>query len=141
VIEAAAPLDILPLYVKAGSILPLGPKVQHTGELLDAPWEIRIYPGADSSFDVYEDEGDSYRYEQGMYNWLTLSWEDAHGRFTASPCSGQPCHRQLRLVRVNHHHGVGLESTLQPDYTVDYCGETVSVTFRGVGEGQPERVD
>jgi alpha-D-xyloside xylohydrolase len=125
VIEAAAPLDILPLYVKAGSILPLGPKVQHTGERLDAPWEIRIYPGADGSFAVYEDEGNSYRYEQGIYSWFTLSWENALGRFTAGPCSGQPGHRELRLVRVSRNHGAGLEPTLQPDHVINYCGETV----------------
>jgi alpha-D-xyloside xylohydrolase len=126
-IDADAPLDLLPLYVRAGSLLPMGPHIQHSGEQLDAPWEIRVYPGADGSFAVYEDEGDSYRYEQGMYSWFTLSWEDMLGRFTAGPCSGQPVRRELRLVRVRDNHGYGLEPTLQPDRVIDYCGETIRV--------------
>jgi alpha-D-xyloside xylohydrolase len=124
-IQADAPLDILPLYVRAGSLLPMGPQVQHSGEQLTAPWEIRIYPGADGSFAAYEDEGDSYRYEQEIYSWFTLSWDDALGRFTAGPCSGQPVRRELRLVRVKDNHGIGLEPTLQPDHVIDYCGEIV----------------
>ena len=136
-IDADAPLDILPLYVRAGSLLPMGPHIQHSGEQLAAPWEIRIYPGADGSFAVYEDEGDSYRYEYGAYSWYTLSWEDAFGRFTAGPCSGQPGRRELRLVRVKSNHGVGLEPTLQPDRVIDYCGETVGAecAFSGEGDG------
>jgi alpha-D-xyloside xylohydrolase len=126
-IDADAPLDILPLYVKAGSLLPMGPHIQHSGEQLTAPWEIRVYPGADGSFAVYEDEGDSYHYEQGAYSWYTLSWEDALGHFTAGPCSGQPSHRELRLVRVSGNHGIGLEPTLGPDHVVDYCGEAIHV--------------
>jgi alpha-D-xyloside xylohydrolase len=126
-IDADAPLDILPLYVRAGSVLPLGPHIQHSGEQLAAPWEVRVYPGADGSFAVYEDEGDSYRYEQGAYSWLTLSWKDAVGRFTAGPYSGQPCCRELRLVLVGVDHGTGLEPTFRPDNVIDYCGETVSI--------------
>jgi alpha-D-xyloside xylohydrolase len=128
-IDADAPLDILPLYVRAGSLLPLGPHIQHSNEQLAAPWEIRVYPGADGSFAVYDDEGDSYRYEQGAYSWFTLSWEDARGRFTARPCSGQPGRRELRLVRVSGNHGVGLEPTLQPDRVIYYHGETVSADW------------
>jgi alpha-D-xyloside xylohydrolase len=126
-IHADAPLDILPLYVRAGSVLPLGPHIQHTGEQLTAPWEVRVYPGADGSFAVYEDEGDSYHYEQGAYSWLALRWDDARGRFTAEPCSGQPGHRELRLVRVSSKHGAGVEPTLQPDRAVDYCGGIIRV--------------
>jgi alpha-D-xyloside xylohydrolase len=125
-IEADAPLDILPLYVRAGSLLPMGPHIQHSGEQLAAPWEIRVYPGADGSFAVYEDEGDSYRYEQGMYSWFTLKWEDTSGCFTVGPCSGQPVRRELRLVRVGKNHGIGLEPTPHPDHVIDYGGETIS---------------
>jgi alpha-D-xyloside xylohydrolase len=142
-IDTDAPLDILPLYVRAGSLLPMGPHIQHSGEQLTAPWEIRVYPGADGSFAVYEDEGDGYRYEQGAYSWYTLSWQDALGRFTAGPCCGQPSRRELRLVRVRSNHGIGLEPTLRPDHVIDYCGETVSVeyTFREGGEGQLNGVE
>jgi len=66
-------LDTVPLYVRAGSIIPLGPDVQYTGE---KPWddlEIRVYPGADGSFTLYEDEGDSYRYEQGACSTIAFT--------------------------------------------------------------------
>jgi alpha-D-xyloside xylohydrolase len=135
-IEADAPLTILPLYVRAGSLLPMGPHIHHSGEQLDAPWEVRVYPGADGSFAVYEDEGDCYRYERGAYSWYTLNWVDARGRFTAEPRSGQPSCRELRLVRVSSNHGVGLQPTLQADRVVDFCGEIVGVedTFRELAE-------
>lgn len=60
-------LDRVPMFVRAGSILPLGPEMQYTGE---KPWdhlEIRIYPGADGDFTLYEDEGNNYNYERGVY--------------------------------------------------------------------------
>ena len=63
----------MPLYVRAGSIIPLGPDVQYTGE---KPWddlEIRVYPGADGRFVLYEDEGDSYRYEQGACSTIAFA--------------------------------------------------------------------
>ena len=66
-------LDTVPLYVRAGAILPLGPDVQYTNE---KPWddlEIRVYPGADGSFTLYEDEGDSYRYEQGACSTIEFT--------------------------------------------------------------------
>jgi alpha-D-xyloside xylohydrolase len=66
-------LDTVPLYVRAGSIIPLGPDVQYTGE---KPWddlEIRVYPGADGRFVLYEDEGDSYRYEQGACSTIAFT--------------------------------------------------------------------
>ncbi len=72
-ITRATHLDTVPLYVRAGAILPLGPDVQYTGE---KPWddlEIRVYPGADGRFVLYEDEGDSYRYEQGACSTIEFT--------------------------------------------------------------------
>ena len=71
----------IPVFVKAGAILPLGPAVQYTSE---KPWnslEIKVYPGADGCFTLYEDEGDGYGYEQGAYSTIGLSWDEAAGRF------------------------------------------------------------
>lgn len=59
------PLDIMPLYVRAGSIVPFGPAVQHVMENPDAPFEIRIYPGRDAKFTIYEDDNETYVYERG----------------------------------------------------------------------------
>ena len=69
-------LDRVPMFVRAGSILPLGPEMQYTGE---KPWdnlELRLYPGADGTFTLYEDEGDTYRYEQGVYATIRFNWND-----------------------------------------------------------------
>ncbi|MCR4957871.1 MAG: DUF5110 domain-containing protein [Prevotella sp.] len=69
-------LDRVPMFVRAGSILPLGPEMQYVGE---KPWnnlELRVYPGADASFTLYEDEGDSYNYERGVYTTITITWSD-----------------------------------------------------------------
>jgi len=66
-VEKECPLDILPLYVKTGSILPLGPFLQYAEEKPADTREIRIYPGADASFALYEDENDNYNYEKGVF--------------------------------------------------------------------------
>lgn len=70
-------LDEFPLFVRAGSIVPLGPVVEHTGQHPDAPWEIRVYPGADADFTIYEDDGETYRYECGERATTALRWDDA----------------------------------------------------------------
>ena len=111
-LEALAPLETIPLYVRAGSILPLGPVVQHANEQPTAPLEMRVYPGADGRFDLYEDEGDSYRCEQGELAWIPLAWDDPAGRFSTGPRAGRyrgmPERRDYRLVVVGPGQGVGI---------------------------------
>lgn len=75
-IEAAAPIEHSPLYVKAGSIIPFTVCQQFTGEQPDAPYTIKIYPGADSDFEIYEDAGDGYAYEQNAFATYRLHWND-----------------------------------------------------------------
>lgn len=69
-------IDEFPLFVRAGSIVPLGPVVQHTGEQPGAPWEIRVYPGADGRFTLYEDDGIGYGYERGEFSTVALRWDE-----------------------------------------------------------------
>ena len=69
-------LDRVPMFVRAGSILPLGPEMQYVGEKAWDNLELRIYPGADASFTLYEDEGDGYNYEQGIRSTITFLWND-----------------------------------------------------------------
>jgi len=76
-IEAKADIETMPLYVRAGSIIPFGPEVQYADEQPDAVIKLKVYPGKDALFTLYEDEGDSYRYEQGAYSKIALSWDDA----------------------------------------------------------------
>jgi alpha-D-xyloside xylohydrolase len=69
-------LDRVPMFVLAGSILPLGPEMQYVGEKAWDNLELRIYPGADGEFTLYEDEGDGYNYEKGVYATITMQWND-----------------------------------------------------------------
>ena len=69
-------LETLPLYVKAGSILPIGPIKQYADEKVAAPLTLRVYPGADGKFSLYEDDGISYDYEHGDFSRIECIWND-----------------------------------------------------------------
>jgi alpha-D-xyloside xylohydrolase len=77
-ITANCPLESMPLFVKAGSIIPMSPVMQFTDEDLSAMYEIRIYPGANGSFVIYEDSGDGYDYENNQYSTIELKWNDVY---------------------------------------------------------------
>lgn len=131
-IEAGAPLEIVPLFVRAGSIVPMGPKVQHVNEAPDAPLELRIYPGADGQFDLYDDEGDSYRYEHGAYAWTPISWNDQENSLTfgerRGSFEGLVKERDYKIVRVREGYGIGLDPESQPDDECMYAGQNVVKT-------------
>ncbi len=100
--------EYVPVFVKAGSILPLAEVRQHVSEALDAPWEIRIYPGADGHYTVYEDEGVNYNYEKGASATFTMQWNDAKNRLTIQARKGAypgMTDKKLRIVKVNPHTG------------------------------------
>lgn len=100
-IHCAAPLETLPLFVRAGSILALGPDVQFASEKPADPIELRVYPGADGAFSLYEDEGDSYRYEEGAYALIPISWNDRARTLTFGARQGNfPGMLQERTFRV-----------------------------------------
>ena len=80
--------DRVPMFVRAGSILPLGPEMQYVGEKAWDNLEIRVYPGANGSFVLYEDEGDSYNYEKGVYSTITFSWNDKARKLTIGARKG-----------------------------------------------------
>ena len=81
-------LDRVPMFVRAGSILPLGPEMQYVGEKTWDNLELRVYPGADGSFTLYEDEGDSYNYEKGQYATITFLWNDRSRSLTVGVRKG-----------------------------------------------------
>jgi alpha-D-xyloside xylohydrolase len=87
-ITAAAPLDDIPLFVRAGSIIPIGPVLQSTSEKSSEPIELRIYPGADAHFTLYEDAGDGYGYENGEFSLTRIRWDDTARKLHISPCEG-----------------------------------------------------
>jgi alpha-D-xyloside xylohydrolase len=75
-IKTDAPLDKIPLFVKAGSIIPMGKIIQYSGEKSADTIEIRVYKGADAKFDLYEDEDDNYNYEKGKYSIVSFKWNE-----------------------------------------------------------------
>ena len=81
-ITKQAGIDMIPLYVKAGSIVPWGPDVQYASEKTWNDLEIRVYPGADGSFVLYEDETDNYHYEEGRYTEIPFAWDDEQQTLT-----------------------------------------------------------
>lgn len=95
---ADAPLDIMPLYVRAGAIVPMGPPRQHVDDRPDAPVELHLYPGCNGSFQLYEDEGDGYNYEQGAFAVIPIEWHDASRRLLLGPRRG--CYPGMPEKRV-----------------------------------------
>jgi len=128
---AAAPIDRMPLYVRAGSIVPMGPEEEYAKQKPGDPIEIRIYPGADGDFTLYEDEGDTYNYEKGKYATIPLHWNDSAHTLTIGERKGSfPGmieNRTFNVVIVRQDHGVGVEAASSPDKTAHYSGKEVSV--------------
>ena len=81
--------DRVPMFVRAGSILPLGPEMQYVGEKAWDNLELHIYPGADGDFTLYEDEGDGYNYEKGIYTTITFHWNDKTRTLTIGERKGE----------------------------------------------------
>jgi alpha-D-xyloside xylohydrolase len=131
-INAIAPLERLPLYVRAGSILPLGPDEEWSTEKAADPIELRIYRGANGDFTLYEDENDNYDYEKGVYATIPFHWDDAGRTLTIGDRKGQfPGmleSRVFRLVFVSENHGVGVSPADEPDKVVQYAGKQTTVT-------------
>ena len=88
-VTLSTPLDLVPMFVRAGSILPLAPEMQYVGEKDWSELELRVYPGADGSFTLYEDEGDGYNYEKGLYSLIPISWNDRSRTLTIGDRKGE----------------------------------------------------
>ena len=92
-------LATLPLYVRAGAIFPLGPVKQYTSEKIDAALSVTIYPGADGSFSLYEDDGESFDYRRGEWMGVEMKWDDGRRVFHMRLMEGSrmlaPLRRQI----------------------------------------------
>jgi len=130
-IDAAAPLDRLPLFVRAGSIIPMGPDVQYAAEKPADPIELRVYRGADGAFTLYEDENDTYDYEKGVYATIPISWNEASQTLTIGERKGtfpgMLASRTFRIVFVSDGKGTGIELSAHPDKAVTYSGGSLTV--------------
>jgi alpha-D-xyloside xylohydrolase len=136
-VKADAPLARIPIYVKQGSILVLGAPVQSAAE--DAgPLEVRIYPGQDADFSLYEDRGDGYAYENGERATVPLHWDDRRRSLsigaTDGSFPGMPKQLNLRIVIVVPGHGVGTLPEERADRVVQYDGKRVVVELANSSE-------
>lgn len=99
--EVAAPIDRIPLHVRAGSIIPVGPVVQSTVQSGGDELELRIYPGADGRFSLYEDDGRSYDYERGDFAWIDFAWNNVRRTLSISAARGRYVgSRQPKRLRI-----------------------------------------
>jgi len=99
-VDRAVDLATMPLFVRAGAIVPLGPVKQYTGERVDEPTTLRIYPGADGTFLLYDDDGRSYAYERGDWMGIDCRWNDARRTLTLDLADGSRLRPPARAFRV-----------------------------------------
>ncbi len=130
-ITTDAPIDIMPLFVKAGSIVPMGPFVQYATEKPADTLEIRIYPGANGSFTLYEDENDNYNYEKGMFSTIDFAWNDQTKELTVGKRIGQfpgmLKEKTLKIILVSPNMGTGVEVPIKFNQQITYKGEELKV--------------
>ncbi len=129
-IHTPAPLSKIPLFVKAGSIIPMGKFIQYTNQKSSDTLEIRVYSGADGTFSLYEDQGDNYNYEKGEYSTIQFNWDekqqvliigDVQGQF-----SGMLQKRVFNIIWINEQSGNGI-NVCKIDKQVKYEGKKVVI--------------
>ncbi len=142
-ITAPAPLQTMPLYVRAGSIVPMGPFLQYAGEKLPNPVELRIYRGANGKFTLYEDQGNTYNYTKGIYATISISWNDKSGVLTIGKRKGSfpgmLKKRTFNIIMVNPEKGTGLHISTQPDRVVSYDGRAIKVRLGKESDNRNEK--
>jgi alpha-D-xyloside xylohydrolase len=130
IVKVNSPIEQIPLFVKAGSILPLGPKKQFTSEKVEDITELRIYNGADASFKLYEDDGVSYGYEKGEYTIIPIRWDNKRRELTIEARKGS-FHGMIKekvfnIVFVEEGKGVGINA--EPKVmTLNYKGDRLNI--------------
>ena len=127
-----APIEKMPLLIRQGSILPMGPVVQYAGEQPFAPLEIRIYPGADGRFVLYEDEGDNLNYQQGKYSEIEFVYDNATNTLTISDrkgsFEGMSESREFHIVMVDGKNGLGINESKNYK-VVKYEGKKIKISL------------
>lgn len=122
-IEFETTFDKVPMFIKAGTILPLAPVMQYAEESKWTELEIIVYPGADGTFTFYEDEGDNYNYEKGQYATITLNWNDRDKKLTISEVSGE--YTGMPEARTFNVRTAGTDAFTK----VEYTGRAVTLTL------------
>ncbi len=126
--DVPAPIDRLPLHVRAGSIVPVGPRLQSTAEATGQDLDIIVFPGRDGDFTLYEDAGLNYDYEKGRYSLIRMRWDDARGKLSLAArkgaFDGMPSARRFH-IRIARPGGAVFDAPIAK--TLTYDGRAVSV--------------
>jgi alpha-D-xyloside xylohydrolase len=130
-VDAPAPLARMPLYVRAGSIVPVGPDIQYTFDKPGAPITLFVFTGVDGSFDYYEDDGVSYGYERGEFARIPLRYDAARGTLTIGARSGSytgmPEERTFKVRWIKDGSKAPSDLDAAADAIVEYKGAEVTV--------------
>ncbi|WP_207534548.1 glycoside hydrolase family 31 protein [Desertivirga arenae] len=131
-VNPEVPKDIVPIYIKAGSIIPWGPAVQYSSEKKWDDLEIRVYPGTNGTFTLYEDENDNYNYEKGRYSTINFLWDDPQKLLTITDRKGSFAGmlntRRFRISVVKPGNANGLTDS-QHTKTIVYKGKKQTIKF------------
>jgi alpha-D-xyloside xylohydrolase len=132
-VQVEAPIGRMPLHVRAGSIIPMGPAVQYSAQQRDTPIELRIYPGKDGAFTLYEDAGEGWGYERGEHALIGMRWDQRSGRLLIGARQGKypdmAAKRRFKVVLVGPGVGVGT-APVGKAIEIDYDGRAVNVDMR-----------
>jgi len=132
--KAAAPFEHIPVFVRAGSIIPYGPDLQYVGEKPADPLTISVYKGANGEFTLYEDQGTTNDYLKGAYSLIPFFWNDAKNTLTIGACkgtfSGMLAHRNFRIVLVSSDHAAEFPFTTEQPKMVEYSGAEVQIQLK-----------
>ncbi len=130
-INADAPYETMPLYIKEGSIIPCGPNVQYTAEKSTEPFTIYVYTGKDASFTLYEDEAVNYNYEKGQFSTIQFNYNEATKIVTIEnrngSFAGMPAQRVFKIVCISKEKPAALSFDTKVGATVKYAGKKVAV--------------
>ena len=129
-ISSASPLERIPLFIKAGTILPVGPEIQYAMQPADGPTKLYIFPGNDGEYRLYEDSGEGYDYEKGEYSLIGFSWNDKTGTLTIGDrkgdFEGMDTKRTFEIILVDGQDGV-LEYTASKK--IEYSGKRLTIVL------------
>jgi alpha-D-xyloside xylohydrolase len=130
-IRGEAPLERMPLFARAGAIIPTGPAIDYADQALNAPLTLLVYTGADGAFELYEDDGRTYAYENGQWSRIPIRYDDSAGTLTLGErIGGFDGMQSTRTVSVRWIDGAGeraADFSAEPDRTVEYSGETMGL--------------
>jgi alpha-D-xyloside xylohydrolase len=134
-VDAAAPYQRIPLFVRGGSIVPIGPAIQHTGNNSHSPVMLDVYTGANGSFSLYEDDGTSRQYLHGQYSRIPFTWNERTRTLTigareGNGYSGMAGQRVINIRWMRPGSPRALELDGKADATVTYDGSPVTVRMR-----------